>query len=171
MISAVGVLTIARLFGFVREIMKNGKGTNTGRWVEAIQRIGGTVKGQPWCACFVCIVLGLFLGGRLPFSYTASCDNILEWARAKGVLYDDPMPGDIFLLLKSEHDAVHTGFVTEGITATHFGTFEGNASNPEAETTNDGYGAFERNVTHKKARPRGPNYMYVRWIEALAPSR
>jgi hypothetical protein len=168
MISATDVLPEARKWLFVREVMKNGKGTNTGRWVEAIQRIGGTVKGQPWCACFVCVVLGLLLGGKLPFPYTASCDTLLEWARSKGVLYDDPMPGDIFLLMASYHDAQHTGFVSEGITDTHFGSIEGNASDPEAPPSRDGFGSFERDVHHEKARSIGRNYKYVRWSEALS---
>lgn len=162
MTSAEGVLARARQFLFVRE-----NGANAGRWVEAIQRIGGTVKGQPWCACFVCLVVGIWLDGKLPFPFTASCDNLLEWARANKVLFDDPEPGDIFLVMKSANDAEHTGLVTEGITATHFGSIEGNASDPKQPPSREGFGVFERTLSDERVRHRGPNYKYLRWRIAV----
>jgi len=159
MTDAEGVLARARQFLFVREAPGN---KNTGRWVEAIQRIGGTSKGQPWCACFVFLVLGIWYDGVPPLSYTASCDELLKEARAKGMLFTDPLPGDIFLLLDSPDDAIHTGLVTEGITKTRFGTIEGNASDPKQKATREGFGVFERKVTHALARKRVPSYVFVR---------
>lgn len=163
MTSDVGLLTIARLFLFVREVTKNGMGTNTGRWVEAIQRIGGTVKGQPWCACFVCAVLGLVHGGKLPFPYTASCDHILDWAKKNDRVIDRPEPGCLFLLLRSNDDAVHVGFVSDDIVGRKFGTLEGNASDPEQPATRDGFGVFERTTQHNSCRTIGKEYIFVRY--------
>ncbi len=160
MTNVEGVLARARQFLFVREAAGN---KNAGRWVEAIQRIGGTTRGQPWCACFVFLVLGLWYDGVPPLTYTPGCDELLREAKAKGILFTDPEPGDLFLLLKSPTDAIHTGFVTEGITATHFGSIEGNASNPEAPPTREGFGVFERPVSHPKARRRGRNYVFIRY--------
>lgn len=162
MTDVAGVLARARQFLFVREV-----GSNAGRWVEALQRIGGTFKGQPWCACFVCFVLGIWLDGKLPFAYTASCDDILAWCRTRGVLYDDPEPGDFFFVMKSANDAQHIGFVSEDITTTRFGSIEGNASDPDAPPTHEGWGVFERKASHARARKRGPVYKYGRWREAI----
>lgn len=152
------VLSRARQFKFVREL----KG-NRGRWVEAIQRIGGTGPGQPWCACFVSLILGLWFDNKPPLAYTASCDVMLEEARKKGWLRPDPAPGAIFLVMASPTDATHVGFVTEGITKTKFGSIEGNASDPEAEPTREGWGVFERSVKHARARKRTANIQYIHW--------
>jgi hypothetical protein len=159
-----GVLARARQFKFVRE----RKG-NRGRWVEALQRIGGTSAGQPWCACFVCAVLGLWFDDKPPIPYTASCDDILITAKRNGWLREDPAPGAIFLVMASPTDATHTGFVTEGVTKTKLGTIEGNASDPDSPPTREGWGVFERKVTHVRARRRGPALLYVHWWLPVAP--
>lgn len=154
----VGVLARARQFRFIREI----KG-NRGRWVEALQRIGGTGPGQPWCACFTSMVLGLWFDNKPPLAFTASCDVILEEARAKRWLRPDPAPGALFLVMANAKDATHVGFVTEDITETKFGTIEGNASDPDAPPTREGWGVFERTTRHSRCRRRGPGYLYVYW--------
>ena len=109
-----------------------------------------------------------WLDGKLPFAYTASCDDILAWCRARGVLYDEPEPGDFFFVMKSANDAQHIGFVAEDITAARFGSIEGNASDPDAPPTHEGWGVFERKASHPRARKRGPGYKYGRWREAIA---
>lgn len=153
MTDADQILARARMFKFVREV-----GANGGRWVEAIQRIGGTSKGQPWCACFVSMVLGIWYDGKPPLPFTASCDVLLETAKAKGCLVTVPAPGDVFLHLKSVVDATHTGFVT-AVRAKEFDTIEGN-TNPEGGA--DGYGVFERDGPH--ARKRGKDYAFIRYL-------
>jgi len=158
--AAAMVLARARQFLFVREAPGN---KNLGRWVEGIQRIGGTVPGQPWCACFTGFILGLWHDNKPPLKYTASCDLMLEEARAKGMLRDDPAPGALFFLLRAKHDAIHVGFVTEGITPLTFGTIEGNASDPSRPPTREGWGVFERLVTSSRARKRGAAYVYAYW--------
>lgn len=147
------VLLIARMFLFVREVPR---ASNAGRWVEAIQRVGGTVRGNPWCACFVSIVLGLAFMGKSPLPFTASCDVLLEAAREKGWLRTTPTPGCIFLRMVSEHDADHTGFVAETIEAP-WPTVEGNAAE---SGTREGVGVFELD------RPKGrERYLFIDYPE------
>lgn len=143
------VLAEARRWSFVREVPH---ASNGGRWVEAIQRIGGTSKGNPWCACFVSTVLGIAFKGKPPLPFTASCDILLETARAKGWLRDTPTPGCVFLRMVNENDADHTGFVGEDVTAP-WPTVEGNAAE---SGTREGVGVMELH------RPKGhERYLFI----------
>lgn len=163
------ILARARQFKFIREV--KGK-PNTGRWVEALQRIGGTEKGQPWCACYVMTILGIWYDGTLPqgLTYTASCDVVLAWARAGGLLVAMPEPGDLFLVMKSKNDASHIGFVTSVLDG-RFGSIEGNASDPESPPTPEGWGVFERLVSHPRARKLSGQYLFVRYLPVQIADR
>jgi len=131
------VVPIAQLFvGWVKE----ASGANDGRWVEAIQRTTGNKKGDAWCASFVSFVLDIAFSGRNPLPTTASCDVLLETARAQGRLTDTPEPGDVFLVLKSRDDAVHTGIVSR-VTEQTVATLEGNTNSGGSR---DGWGVFAR---------------------------
>lgn len=132
------IIDIARLGKFIRELT----GQNDGAWVEAIQRVTGNKKGDAWCASYVSVVLALFFGGptKNPLPMTASCDVLLEHARKKGWLVTTPSVGDVFLLMKSPHDAIHTGLVT-AVEGPFVRTIEGNTND---EGARDGYGVFER---------------------------
>lgn len=148
------VIAEARRWLFVREVPH---ASNGGRWVEAIQRIGGTTRGNPWCACFVSLVLGIVYQGNPPLPFTASCDVLLETARAKGWLTTTPMPGDIFLRMKTDTDAEHTGFV---VTGNHpWSSIEGNAAE---SGTREGVGVFELQ------RPKGTErYVFIHYPEVV----
>ena len=152
------VPAIARQFRFVREAPA---GSNAGRWVEAIQRIGGASKGDPWCACAVSLVLGIAYQGKPPLPYTASCDVLLEHARAHGMLRETPSVGDVFLVMKTPRDAVHTGIV-ENVSATAFKTWEGNSSDPDKPATREGWGWFNRT---RKLEPG--KYLFIHYQEAV----
>jgi hypothetical protein len=150
------VLLIARLWLFVREVPH---ASNGGRWVEAIQRVGGTGKGNPWCACLVSLVLGLAFGGKSPLPFTASCDVLLEAARAKGWLRTTPTPGCIFLRMVSDTDADHTGFVGEAVDVP-WPTVEGNAAE---SGTREGVGVLELH------RPKGKErYLFIDYPDEVA---
>lgn len=158
------ILAQGRRLKFVRETRINGKAVNRGRFVEAIQRIGGTAPGQPWCACYVCTVFGLACDGWNPFAYTASCDDLLSVARKNAWLRDTPAAGAVFLRMASPNDADHTGFCTELITDTRWGSLEGNASDPTATVTREGWGVFERTPEHPLCRKHpDPQYQFVHW--------
>jgi len=130
---------IARLLAFVQESPRN---SNKGRWVEALQRIGETDPGQPWCACFVMAVLDIDYQGKSPLLTTASCEQIYEAAKANGWLTRDPQPGDIFLEINASGAAHHTGIV-ENVADGIFHEISGNTND---DGSREGYGVFEKDL-------------------------
>ena len=145
------LIEVARLGKFIRELT----GQNDGAWVEAIQRVTGNKKGDAWCASYVSVALALYYGGsdKNPLPMSASCDVLLEAARKKGWLTDTPAVGDVFLVMKTPTDAVHTGFVTE-VKRLSIRTIEGNTND---DGSRDGYGVFERS----RFRLPGQGLMYI----------
>lgn len=139
------IVPVCQLFvGWVKEATNH----NDGPWVEAIQRITGNSRGAPWCASFVTFVLDIAFRGKNPLVRTASCDVMLEFARKHGWLTDKPEPGDVFLVMKTATDAVHTGLVVS-VGKTSVKTCEGNTN---AGGSRDGWGVFgrERRMTNLK---------------------
>ena len=133
------VVPVAELFvGWVRETT----GKNDGPWVEAIQRTTGNKKGDPWCASFVNWVLDIAYRDMNPLPATASCDVLLEYARKNQLLTSAPQPGDVFLVMRTKNDAIHTGIVTE-VKADTVKTIEGN-TNREGAREGNGVWASER---------------------------
>ena len=133
------IVPVAELFvGWVRETT----GKNDGPWVEAIQRTTGNKKGDPWCASFVNWVLDIAYRDMNPLPATASCDVLLEFARKNQLLTSTPQPGDVFLVMKTKNDAIHTGIVNE-VKADTVKTIEGN-TNREGAREGNGVWARER---------------------------
>ena len=133
------VVPVAELFvGWVRETT----GKNDGPWVEAIQRTTGNKKGDPWCASFVNWVLDIAYRDMNPLPATASCDVLLEFARKNQLLTNTPQPGDVFLVMRTKNDAIHTGIVTE-VKADTVKTIEG-TTNREGAREGNGVWARER---------------------------
>lgn len=128
--------TAEQFVGWVKE----ATGQNDGPWVEAIQRVTGNKRGDAWCASFVTTVLDIAYRGQNPLVRSASCDVMLEYARKKGWLQDTPQVGDVFLIMKTPTDAVHTGVVT-AVGKVSFRTIEGNTNN---DGSRDGWGVFAR---------------------------
>lgn len=143
------IVATAELFvGWVKEATKQ----NDGPWVEAIQRVTGNKKGDPWCASFVTFVLDIAFKGKNPIIRTASCDAMLVVARRQGWLVAEPAPGDVFLVMKTDTDAVHTGFVS-AVGKLSVKTIEGNTNEGGSR---DGWGVFARE------RKRGPKLLFIR---------
>lgn len=138
-------------------------GSNRGRAVELCQRATGNEPGAPWCASWVARVGATMLAERWPLPRTASCDRLLEFARAKNLLREAPLPGDVFLVLKSDADAVHTGLVTQvyGGGRDGFATIEGNTA---TDGGREGTGVYRRIRGTHADRAR---YAFVRWTAAL----
>lgn len=133
------VVPVAELFvGWVRETT----GKNDGPWVEAIQRTTGNKKGDPWCASFVNFVLDIAYRDLNPLPATASCDDLLAFARKNNLLTTTPQPGDVFLVMKTKTDATHTGIITE-VLSDRIRTIEGN-TNREGAREGNGVWARER---------------------------
>lgn len=131
------VVEVANLFvGWVRETT----GKNDGPWVEAIQRTTGNKKGDPWCASFVNFVLDIAYKDLNPLPCTASCDVLLEFAGRHKLLTDDPVPGDVFLVMRTRSDAIHTGIIT-AVEKDTIRTVEGNTNR---EGAREGNGVWAR---------------------------
>ena len=149
---------IAALFLFVKE---QPLGSNKGRWVEAIQRVGNSpqIGKDPWCASFVTMVLDIAYGGKNPLPATASCDVLLEHARKKGWLRDAPELDDVGLRLKSPTDADHA-FIVASVRPGDVDTVEGNTKDDGAR---EGYEVCERTRPLEKGR-----YVFIR-VPRVAP--
>jgi hypothetical protein len=145
------LIEVARLGKFIRELT----GQNDGAWVEAIQRVTGNKKGDAWCASYVSVALALHYGGSKanPLPMTASCDELLEFARKKGWLSETPKVGAVGLVMKNETDAVHTFLVTD-VKRLSIHTIEGNTNE---EGARDGYGVFEKS----RFRLPGRGLLYI----------
>lgn len=136
------IVPVAGLFvGWVKE----ATGANDGPWVEAIQRITGNRRGDPWCASFVAMICDIAFQGKNPLPRTASCDVLLEAARTRGWLQDEPIAGDVFLVMRTKTDAVHTGIVT-AVGQLAVKTIEGNTNSGGSR---DGWGVFARERNRK----------------------
>lgn len=136
------IVPVAQLLvGWVKE----ASGQNDGAWVESIQRITGNRRGDPWCASFVAWVLDIAFQGKNPLPRSGSCDVLLEAARSRKWLQADPEVGDVFLIMRTKTDAVHTGIVT-AVSPTAVRTIEGNTN---AAGARDGWGVFVRERNRK----------------------
>ena len=167
-------------------ILEHG-GPNRGPGVEACQRVTGNKPGDAWCASAVARAGSKFLGKRWPLPLTASCDELLEFARLHGALRTDrkcfewtvaaklaadadraklvvpPRRGMVFLVMRTAKDSLHCGFVRavkgDGVA---FKTIEGN-TNPAGGR--EGYGMFPRDRGHPSdpAFAAGYAYAYIDW--------
>lgn len=139
----MNVLDIARQLNYVKELPGN-----KGQRVEGIQHWCGGAAGDSWCAGWATFVLDIAYKGLAPVKRTMGCDAILEAARTDKLLTDKPAVGDLYLRLKSKHDAHHVGFVTdvsrwdkEGV----LGTISGNTS--KDGTSSNGDAVYEHDIS------------------------
>jgi hypothetical protein len=141
-------------------------GSNRGVEVDYFVREAGLdPKGAyPWCAGFVGQIGRQALGAAWPCPRTASVAALAAWAKTNagaGVLVDHPARGDLFVLwFQSLNRFAHVGFVT-AVTAGGFTTLEGNAAPPNATSTREGFGVFER------TRSVGPAMRFIRWVSVV----
>lgn len=90
---------------------KETTGNNAGPQVKKYLAYVGLSEGNPWCAAFVCWILGQF-GIENPKS--GDTWTLEEWAMKKSIYYsENPEPGDLFLQLDENGKPKHTGFVKE----------------------------------------------------------
>ena len=142
-----------------KDTQESPRGSNRGKRVEQMLRYTGLDGGYPWCAGAVAAWGIEALGKSWPAPRTADCDAILSWARRKNVLWKtDPLPGDIFLVLKSSTDAIHTGVVVKALANGRVQTWEGNTND---DGSREGYRVCNRTRATS-------NLVYVRWADTLA---
>lgn len=114
-------------------ISEEPRGSNDGPALRRFLAGTGFRPGEAWCAYAVQSIGQRALGAKLsagawPLPATGDCDVLLHFARAHNVLRTTPRRGDVFLVLASDKDAVHTGFVTAAQTEDAFATIEGNSN-------------------------------------------
>lgn len=151
---------IARQFLFVRELPDN-----KGQRVEAIQRWGGGVPGDPWCAFFATFVLDIRDQGKCPLTRTGSCDVILTLARQNKWIVASAEPGDLYLYVRGQNDAYHVGVVTRSayqhsIKGLCFDGLSGN-------TSEDGTSANGDRVAERPIRYDSTKHVFVRVPNAV----
>ena len=117
------ILWLAGKLRYLREA-----GPNAGFRVEGVQKWCGGKVGESWCAYFATMVLDICFEGASPIPRLGSCDAILSLARERMWTVQQPVPGDLYLLLNSSIDAHHVGFVVGAITPTSFLSRSGNTS-------------------------------------------
>jgi hypothetical protein len=135
--AACDAVQVAEQLAFVREATNH----NDGAWVEALLRVVGCKKGDPWCAAFVSVCLQIAHAGHNPLPMTASCEELHQFGRLHGLLVDAPQAGDVFLVLTPAGHAHHTGFCTGPAVDGRVPTIEGNTN---VDGSRDGWGVFRR---------------------------
>jgi hypothetical protein len=148
----LAVIKVAASQVGVRE-SNNNSGATVQKY-QAATTLGGTH--WPWCAAFIawCVLqaLGAELA-RIVWIMSASCDQILDWARRRDIVFHTPEVGDAGLVMASANDATHIFLVTK-VTARGFYTIEGNTNK---DGSRNGDGVYER------FRPHSKRYLFVRW--------
>ena len=129
-------------------------GQNRGPWVRLYMK-GNQGGAYPWCAGFVSFILlqaKKISGYQSELPYFFSCDQFASWAKKHGKFIEGKsltkkdrlsriVPGDIFLIRKSENDWIHTGFVHPKRDLQFFHSAEGNTND---EGSREGYEACRR---------------------------
>lgn len=150
---AFTAVDVAEHMTFVKEATNHNDGT----WVEAILRVVGCKRGDPWCCAAVSFCLQIEHAGHNPLPMTASCETLHQYGKLHGLLVKEPRRGDIFLVLNAEGRAHHTGFCTDVATAGKVPTVEGNTN---ADGSRDGWGWLRR------TRSLSPSLVFLRPSEA-----
>lgn len=144
-----------------RNTQESPRGSNRGKRVEQMLRYTGLGGGYPWCAAAVATWGVEALGESWPVPRSADCDALLAWAKRRVCLHaSSPQRGDIFLVMKSADDAIHTGIVSSVIDENTIQTWEGNTNN---DGSREGYRVCYR------TRTRG-SLVYVRWADVTESS-
>jgi hypothetical protein len=137
-------------------------GSNWGKKVSEYIRAGGYNEPVYWCLCFQYWVVEQAahkLGVKNPLPRTGSCDLLFAWAKKGGHLRSVPEPGDLFLVMASANDAIHTGLVI-GVSGdgTTVDTIEGNSND---DGSSNGIAVVKRKRKTAKLK-------FVRWTSATS---
>jgi hypothetical protein len=135
--------------------------SNKGPFVEPILQSVGLAPGNPWCAADVYDTGRKALEAQWPLPKTGSCYALGEFAKAHGILMDQPERGDVFLvweLVDGQWRFAHTGFVRSVLGPLLCATQEGNTS---------GAGSREGWMDAQRTRQFQPADKFVRWVTLL----
>lgn len=132
-------------------------GNNDGKAVETYLRYCGLLKGEPWCAAFVCWAYGQ---NKIPNPKSGYCPDLFKrqniiWMRNMQS-NAPPAQGDIFGIYFLEKKRIaHTGFVDKW-TATQVQTVEGNTNKA---------GSREGDGVYRKIRLTRQIYAIARFVK------
>ncbi len=143
-------------------VREDPPGSNWGSKVSDFIRAGGYSEPVPWCLCFArwCADQACtHAGTRCPLPVTGDCDTLLFAARREHYLYKTANPGDIFLLMATDTDAVHAGIVVATEESGTIVTIEGNTNTTGAR---EGQEVLKRRRTMLRLS-------FVRWTDLLQP--
>jgi len=132
-------------------------GNNDGKQVEVYLKYVGLQKGNPWCAAFVCWVLGQ---NNVPNPKNGYCPTLFSkqndvWKRTSKT-NSNPLPGDVFGIYFAEKKRIaHVGFVDAWTNKT-VNTVEGNTNKA---------GSREGDGVYKKIRLTRQIYAVTRFIK------
>lgn len=151
------------------EGVREATGHNDGPAVELYQAATGNARGDSWCMSWasdvgatMCLALWPLKQRAWPLPMSGSCDVVLARAKALGLLRTTPQPGDLFMVLRSDTDATHVGYVTGLLKGTPaFRTIEGNTND---DGSANGNGVYRRQRGGPLDRNR---YVFLRWADAL----
>ena len=149
-------------------------GDNRGQVVELFLREVRQPPGQPWCAAFVHHV-GFWSHwdhaikkSSWPLPATASCWELGEFARVRGVLFKDPAPGDVFLVFGKQFQRfAHTGVIAavNRVLATPAGDTVFEATTVEGNTSDDGSREGRMTLTRTRRFSTRSGDRFIRWAE------
>lgn len=149
-------------------------GDNRGQVVELFLREVRQPAGQPWCAAFVHHV-GFWshwdhaaARSSWPLPATASCWELGEFARVRGVLRKEPQAGDVFLLYsKTLKRFAHTGVVAtvSRALATPAGDMVFSCTTIEGNTNDDGSRDGRTTLARSRRFSVRAGDRFIRWIE------
>lgn len=149
------------------------EGQNRGQMVELMLMQVGQPGGVPWCAAFV-YHAGYWAhfdhrDGRSswPLPRTASCWELGEFARVRGVRYLAPEPGDVFLVhVPALRRFGHTGIVA-AVDARHASGAEAVYECTTIEGNSNDAGSREGVAVVRRTRTFSPRNgdRFIRWME------
>jgi hypothetical protein len=148
------------------------KGSNRSGWIDAMNAAVDADLGSPWCASFIAHCLDDSIGvyETLPFKRTASVQEMVDDAKARGLFTKDPsivLPGDLVVYFyEGLHRYGHIGIVktihlaedADDVTTTV--SIDGNTIPDDSGDSREGFGVFE------KVRTVGPHTAFLTWESA-----
>ena len=151
---------------------------NRGQVVELFLREVRQPPGQPWCAAFVHHV-GFWshwdhavAKSSWPLPATASCWELGEFARVRGILLKDPQPGDVFLVFSKQFQRfAHTGVVAavNRVLATPAGDTAYEATTIEGNTSDDGSREGRTTLVRTRRLSIRAGDRFIRWADLAQP--
>jgi hypothetical protein len=147
-------------------------GDNRGQMVELFLREVNEPPGKPWCAAFVHHVGYWALydhrarRSSWPLPRTASCWELGDFARTRGILVERPRDGDVFLLYsRNAGRFAHTGFVVDEMGGPQAGQRAFECITIEGNTNDDGSSNGNNTLIRTRSFDLGRGDRFIHWVD------